>query len=127
MESSVTKLRGMALLAATSAAVGTIVGLTIANSPAALGTVKHYKTVERTFLVRSNHVRVVDLKCPSGYVPVGGGGHVGSGAWVAEQPALAGISASDLDLTHKGWSVTAFVTSEQGNTSFTADVVCAVS
>jgi hypothetical protein len=73
----VMKLKGMALLAAGSVALGAaagIAGVALTGS-SALGTVVHYKVVERTFIVRSGHERVFDVKCPRGYLPVGGGGH----------------------------------------------------
>jgi hypothetical protein len=117
--------RTVAALAAGSIAIGTIAGLTIAGSSAAAGAVRHYRVIERSFSVGSGQTRAFTVKCPSGYSPVGGGGHAGSGEWAAYSPAYAGISGSDISLNHKGWTVTAFVTSSQGATYFTADAVCA--
>jgi hypothetical protein len=119
------KLRGISLLVAGSVAVGTMIGITLAGASAAGGAVEHTKVIQRTFVVRQGHVRVFDITCPSGYVPVGGGGHEGAGVWLGSNPAYTGISESDVDLTHTGWAVTAFVTNAQSRTSFTADAVCA--
>ncbi|HUD37215.1 MAG TPA: hypothetical protein VMR14_09990 [Streptosporangiaceae bacterium] len=119
------KLRGIALLVAGSVAVGTMIGVTLAGATAAGGAVEHTKVIQRTFVVRQGHQRVFDITCPSGYVPVGGGGHVGDNEWLGSNPAYTGISESDVDLAHTGWAVTAFVTSLQSRTSFTADAVCA--
>jgi len=121
----VRKFRVMTSLAAGSMVLGAIGGVAIATASGASGTVRHYKIIERTFLVDTSHIKVVDVKCPTGYVPVGGGGHVGAGAWGADLPTQAGISASDADLSHRGWAVTAYVLAPQGRTSFTADAVCA--
>jgi hypothetical protein len=114
-------------LIATAAALtaGLAVGLLVAGATAAGGAVKHTKVVERTFLVKSGQARNYDLHCPAGYVAVGGGGHVGGNAWPVESAAYAGIAASDVDVNREGWTITAFVTSLQGNTTFTGDVVCA--
>jgi hypothetical protein len=121
----VRKLRTTTLLAAGSLALGTIAGVAIAAASAASGTVKHYKIVERTFVVNTNHSRLFDVKCPRGYVPVSGGGHVGTNGWAPTLATQSGISASDVDLSHRGWAVTAYVVAPEGNTSFTADAVCA--
>ena len=119
------KHRGVALLGAASIAIGTMAGITMAGSSAAVGAIRHYRVIERSFVVDTGQTKVLNVRCPSGYAPVGGGGHVGSGEWSTTSPVFAGISGSDIDLNHKGWAVTAYVISPQGNTSFTADAVCA--
>ena len=93
----------------------------------ATGTAVHYKIIERVFAVASGHHVTLDLKCPAGMVPTGGGAHYGAGAFQGYANALYSyISESDLDFSHKGWASTAVVTNKAGTTSFTADVVCAI-
>lgn len=67
----------------------------------------------------------MDIKCPRGYLPVGGGGHFGVNSFPGASVGFNGILESDLDLSHKGWAVTAFVSPSSGNSSYTADAVCA--
>lgn len=121
------KLKNMALLAAGSVALGTVAGIAgvAFTGSSALGTVVHYKVVERTFTVGSGHERVIDIKCPRGYLPVGGGAHFGSGGWPGATSGFNGVLESDLDLSHKGWASTVYVSPSSGNSSYTADAVCA--
>src|ERR1700722_143570 len=119
-----------AKLAAACVAIGAIAGGSIAGvvaaaTPAASGSVVHYKVVERTFVVGSGHTRVYDIKCPAGYLPVGGGAHYGANSFSGALPGETGVLESDLDLTHKGWTLTVYVASDIGRSSFTADAVCA--
>jgi|HubBroStandDraft_1064217.scaffolds.fasta_scaffold28626_4 hypothetical protein len=120
-----TNFRGIALLVAGSVAVGTMIGVTIAGATAASGAVEHYKVIERNFVVKSGHTRVYDVKCPAGYLPVGGGGHYGAGEFPGASFSFTGILESDIDLSHKGWAVTAYVSPSDSQSSFTADAICA--
>ncbi len=113
-----------ALLVAGSLACGTVAGFALASGAAAQGSAVGYRVITKTFIVSSGATKVVDVKCPSGLVPVGGGAHVGVGGFVAPQPAAAGVNGSDIDMSHHGWASGLFVGSE-GRTSFTASVVCA--
>src|ERR1700722_6740658 len=104
---------------------GSIAGVVVAAPPAASGPVVHYKVVERTFVVGSGHTRTYDIKCPAGYLPVGGGAHFGNGSFSGAFPDETGVLESDIDLTHKGWASTVYVASDIGRSSYTADAVCA--
>ena len=114
-----------ALLVAGSLACGTVAGFALASGAAAQGSTVRYRVITKTFAVNPGFSKVVDVKCPSGLVPVGGGAHVGNGSFIAGWPTEAGVLASDIDLSHRGWGAGVFVTGTTGPTSFTANVVCA--
>ena len=105
------------------ASFGVIVA--VAGPTAASATVPSYKVIEKTYVVASGTTLVVDLRCPTAYVPVGGGAHYGSGGWPNGASASgAYVAQSDLDVSHRGWASTLAVTAPIGDSSFTADVVC---
>jgi hypothetical protein len=119
------KHRAIALFTVAGLAVGLMIGLVAAGATAAGGSVRHTRVIQRTFVVRAGHVRVFDVLCPAGYVPVGGGGHFGVNSFPGAAPGFSGILESDIDLSHTGWAVTAYVSSESSRSSFTADAICA--
>ena len=119
------KRRAMALFAAGTAVCGLVVGTTVSVASAAPAAVVHYKVVEKKFTVLSGATKTVTVKCPTGMRPVGGGAHYGQNSVPGANPAFVGISESDISLNRRGWTITAYTTSSQGPSAFTADVVCA--
>lgn len=116
------KHRTMATIAAGTLTFGTVIAAALAV-PAAQGAVPRYTIIEKSFVVQPATSRNFTIYCPTGRIPVGGGGHAGQGSFFGDPGA--GIYASDISLHHRGWTVSAFVGASFGPTSFTADVVCA--
>lgn len=116
-----------AVLLAAAALTGSTVGVLMAavGASSASGTIPHYKVVEKTFIVATGHQKTIDIKCPAGMSPVGGGAHYGSHGFPGGNASAQYIAESDLDVSHRGWAITAVVTSPVGNSAFTADAICA--
>jgi hypothetical protein len=115
------------MLIAAATLTGSTVGFLAVglSATSASGTIPHYKVVERTFIVTTGHQKSIDIACPAGMKPVGGGAHYGTHGWPGGNASAQYIAESDLDISHRGWEITAVVTSPVGNSSFTADAICA--
>lgn len=115
--------RGVAAVAVLAAfAAGAVVAGTtmVSASPVSYKVVTVHKTVPPV------HGVDIDVRCPAGLDPVGGGGHVGWGTWPNNQTNYAFIADSSIDPSGRGWQVTAVVqTSLHGPWKFTATAVCA--
>jgi hypothetical protein len=118
------RIIGAAAAASIAFAAG-IGGLTVGIASAAQSSPVTYKVVEKDFVVQSGATKVVTISCPAGLKPVGGGAHYGVNEFPAVAPSAVSIADSDLSLSHRGWSVAAYVSSSSGASSFTADVICA--
>jgi len=117
-------LRGAAMAAVLGAgvAVGVLVGA--ATTTVASGAPVAYKVVTKDVTVGSGSSRVVDLTCPKGLVPTGGGAHYQTGGF-SEVSSDAYVAGSDVDPSGRGWASALIVTPAQGSSSFTVNVVCA--
>ena len=103
-----------------SSKTNSVIGASAAPSAAV-----HYKVVQKHFTVGSGQQKLETVTCPRGLKPVGGGGHFGSPGFIVANPAIVGIDESAISNNLRGWTVSAYVASSQGTSSFTADVVCA--
>jgi hypothetical protein len=117
------KRRALAAVAAAAVMSGVVAGTAMTAASAAQGAVVRYRVITKTFVVQPGTERNFTVNCLTGLVPTGGGGHAGNGSFFGGP--LAGIFASDISPTHRGWTVSADVAGGVGPTSFTADVVCA--
>jgi hypothetical protein len=119
------KHRVTALLVAGSLACGTVAGAALASA-AAQGSVVRYRVITKTFTVGQNQPsKLVDMKCPRGMQPVGGGAHYGQGSWLGGNPNGQGVTESSVDLSHHGWEISAFNLNGAA-LAFTGNVVCLV-
>ena len=74
--------------------------------------------------VNTGTQQLVDVHCPSGQVPVGGGAHYGNAFPGLGNAQWAYVSESSIDESRTGWASTLVVTSTQGNTYFEANAIC---
>ena len=86
--------------------------------------VSGYNVVTQYFTVNTGTQRLVDVQCPAGQVPVGGGAHYGNAFPGLGNAQWAYVSESSIDETRTGWASTLVVTSSQGNTYFEANAIC---
>src|SRR5215472_15321150 len=87
-------------LAGASLACGAIGGVTMALASTAQSAAVRYKVVQKTFSVSPGRAKVVDVKCPVGMKPAGGGAHYGINGWPGSgNGSLIGISESGLDVS----------------------------
>lgn len=74
--------------------------------------------------VATDTTQSVDVACPSGKVPVGGGGHYGSSNVFPGGSKYAFVVESDIDIAGTGWKTTFAVVSPQSSSAFTATAIC---
>jgi len=96
-------------------------GATGAQGPAG---VAGREVVSRRFDVPTDTRQLVDVPCPTGMTPIGGGAHVGNTFPGAGDARFAYVSESDIDETGTGWASTLVVVSPQFTTEFTATAIC---
>jgi len=118
------RLRAGSLIAS-GLLLGGIIGLTAGSAAQASGTATSYKVIQTSFSLATGNSRTIDLKCPAGLYPVGGGAHVGHGTWIAEGVTKGYVSESDIDPSQRGWETTVWDIHPAGNSTFTANVICA--
>ena len=82
------------------------------------------EVVSRRFDVPTDTRQLVDVPCPTGMTPIGGGAHVGNTFPGAGDARFAYVSESDIDETGTGWASTLVVVSPQFTTEFTATAIC---
>jgi hypothetical protein len=83
-----------------------------------------YNVVTQYVTVNTGTQRLVDVQCPSGQVPVGGGAHYGNAFPGLGNAQWAYVSESSIDESRTGWASTLVVTPNQGNTYFEANAIC---
>ena len=83
-----------------------------------------YNVVTQYVTVNTGTQQLVDVHCPSGQVPVGGGAHYGNAFPGLGNAQWAYVSESSIDESRTGWDSTLVVTSTQGNTYFEANAIC---
>jgi hypothetical protein len=81
------------------------------------------EVVSRTVDVPTGTKQLVDVPCPTGKTPIGGGAHVGNTFPGAGDARYAYVSESDIDESGTGWASTVVV-SGQPITEFTATAIC---
>jgi hypothetical protein len=84
-----------------------------------------YKVVTKDVVVPTAQIERINVTCPAGMVPTGGGGHFGVGSWPRSSTATAYVSESSIDPAGNGWETTVVVEDGQGASSFTVSAVCA--
>jgi hypothetical protein len=116
-----------------SAIVGAVAGAALVGAPmlilgsgAAGGSSAQYKVIEKDVVVNTGQTLMVNVKCPMGYEPIGGGGHYGTNSFPGGVTSGGEyVAESDINVAHSGWE-TAVVNTESGRSSFTVDAVCAL-
>ena len=83
-----------------------------------------YNVVTEYFTVNTGTQQLVDVHCPTGEVPVGGGAHYGNAFPGLGNAQWAYVSESSIDESRTGWASTLVVTSTQGNSYFEANAIC---
>jgi len=83
-----------------------------------------YNVVTEYVTVNTGTQQLVDVHCPSGQVPVGGGAHSGNAFPGLGNAQWAYVSESSIDESRTGWASTLVVTPAQGNTYFEANAIC---
>jgi hypothetical protein len=83
-----------------------------------------YNVVTQYVTVNTGTQQLMDVQCPSGQVPVGGGAHYGNAFPGLGNAQWAYVSESSIDESRTGWASTLVVTSNQGNTYFEANAIC---
>jgi hypothetical protein len=83
-----------------------------------------YNVVTQYVTVNTGTQQLVDVHCPSGQVPVGGGAHYGNAFPGLGNAQWAYVSESSIDESRTGWASTLVVTANQGATYFEANAIC---
>jgi hypothetical protein len=118
------KVKALATFMSGALTCGVATAALLGASSAAQGAGVRYHVVTKTFVAQPYTPRTFTVKCPSGMVALGGGGHYGTGAEFGGE-AANGVFGSDISSNHRGWTLSVDVADGSGPSSYSADVVCA--
>jgi hypothetical protein len=110
-------------------AAGVLGGATLAGGllmvgGTAVGSTVAYRMIQKDVTLAGGQTRNVDIPCPKGLNPVGGGAHYGTGEWGDVNPPYSQILSSDVDLSGRGWEVAIALGAAESRTSFTVNAIC---
>jgi hypothetical protein len=94
-------------------------GLTGGATPVA------YKVITKHATVPVFQIERINVVCPAGMVPVGGGAHPGVNSWPRSDTEYGYVAESSIDLAGNGWGSTVVATDHGKSSSFTVSAVCA--
>jgi hypothetical protein len=95
-----------------------------ATGPQGPSGVSGYVVQDMQVTVASGTSKLVDVKCPIGDVPVGGGAHFGNSFSGGGDARFAYVSESDIDDAGTGWASTLVVTGAESASTFMATAIC---
>lgn len=85
-----------------------------------------YKVVTKHVTVPIFQLERINVVCPAGMVPVGGGAHLGIGTWPRSDENDGYVAESSIDLAGNGWETTVVAAQHEPTSSFTVVAICAV-
>jgi hypothetical protein len=86
---------------------------------------RSYKVITKHVTLPPFQIERINVVCPAGMVPMGGGGHLGIGSWPRASAENGYVSESSIDLAGNGWETTVINAYSIGPLSFTVSAVCA--